>query len=84
MLLYIDVYLCIWRAGTKAELLAEAGRLGARLEMLRAGEAAAQATKPHEAADKDGRMLSLLLEWRQQRIAAIKAEIDRLNALAEQ
>jgi len=57
-------------------------RLSARLRHLVAGEAAAAAIIPDPETDADGRLLSLLKEWRQQRMAAIKLEISRLQRQA--
>jgi hypothetical protein len=69
--------------GTSQELQAEVKRLAKRLEELQAGEKAVASIKPH-ADDAGGRMLSMMLEWRQQRLRAIELEMQRLTALGGQ
>ena len=60
----------------------ELARLQARLYMLTADDAKVAAVQPDVIADPEGRTLSLLLEWRRQRLHAISAEIDRLHQVS--
>lgn len=72
--------LIFWRAftGSADEIKAEISRLQASLANLTAtAAAAASATAAPE--DEDGRLLSLLLMWRQQRRAALRKEVARLE-----
>lgn len=68
--------------GTPAQIQAEISRLTARLKTLQDGEAAVAAIKPDPALDPDGSRLATMLEWRQQRKAAIVREIPRLRRQA--
>jgi hypothetical protein len=71
--------LFLFAPGTPEELHQEVQRLEGRLQHLRAGEARVAAVAVDAAADPDGRMLALLLKWRQQRLRAIESEVDRLK-----
>jgi hypothetical protein len=70
-------------AGTVEEIQAEMQRLSERLKMLKAADADVALIKPHND-DPGGRMLSLMLKWRQQRLHAIESEIKRLEDLADE
>lgn len=65
-------------AGNQTQLEAEVARLQSTLANLTATDAAAAATVP-ASEDKNGRLLRLLLEWRQQRRAALEREVARLQ-----
>jgi len=65
-------------AGSCDDLQAEHNRLQDLLHTITAADASAKATPP-AVEDSNGRMLELLLAWRQQRQAAITAEMARLN-----
>lgn len=81
-LLPIPNPVCLLSAtGTPQEIHQEALRLESRLKHLQAGEARVAAVAADVAADPDGRMLVLLLKWRQQRLRAIEAELDRLKGV---
>lgn len=66
-------------AGTKEETQEEVARLKERLANVTSGDAAAAATKA-DPSDKSGRLLSLLLRWREERKATLQKEIDRQEA----
>ncbi|WIA24040.1 hypothetical protein OEZ85_013658 [Tetradesmus obliquus] len=68
--------------GTAQDIQAEVQRLSERLQALRAGDAAVAGIKVHSD-DPGGKMLPMLLEWRQQRLHAIKLELQRLADLRE-
>lgn len=69
--------------GTPSEIMAEVERLEAVHASLEVGSAAAAAVTAVPA-DKDGVLLGMLRQWREQRKAAVKQEIRRLKALALQ
>jgi hypothetical protein len=69
-------------AGTPAQIRAEIDRLTARLEMLKSRDATIAAIKPDANLDPEGHRLSVMLQWRNQRVAAIEAEIPRLQQQA--
>jgi hypothetical protein len=71
-------------AGTQQQLQAELARLRARLADVAAGDAAAAATVPDAAGDASGRLLRLLLTWRQQRKAGLQLQVARLEQLVRQ
>lgn len=74
------VHVCCMHCATGSceELQAEHNRLQDLLHTITAADASAKATPP-AVEDSNGRMLELLLEWRQQRQAAITAEMARLQ-----
>lgn len=63
-------------AGNREETQTELARLQGRLANVSAGDAAAAATKVAWS-DPGGRMLGLMLRWREERKAALQAEILR-------
>ena len=65
-------------AGTQEEIQTEITRLKARLANVTAGDAAAAATTA-VSTDKGGRLLSLILRWREERKEALQKEVDRLQ-----
>lgn len=69
---------CCCCTGNLSATWAEIDRLASILNHLENGNAAAAAVQPDELADPGGRYLSMLNEWRRQRIAAVHAEIRRL------
>lgn len=69
-------------AGSPAQIRAEIDRLTAKLAMLKSADATIAAIKPDANLDPEGRRLSVMLQWRNQRIAAIEAEIPRLQQQA--
>jgi hypothetical protein len=50
---------------------------------LQAGKAAVVSIKPH-ADDAGGRILLMMLQWRQQRLRALELEMQRLRTLDDQ
>jgi hypothetical protein len=70
-------------AGTAEEIHVEMQRLSGRLKALKAFDADVALMKAHKD-DPGGSMLSLMLEWRQQRLHAIGLEIQRLEDLANE
>jgi hypothetical protein len=64
--------------GSQIQLEAEVTRLQSTLANLTATNAAAAAAVP-AASDKGGQLLRIILEWRQQRQAAIEREVARLQ-----
>jgi hypothetical protein len=68
-------------AGSQQELRSERERLKTRLRKLTAGEARIAAIPVDSAVDPDGSILQLMLEWRQQRLRTITAEVERLTNL---
>lgn len=65
-------------AGNLSATWAEIDRLAALLAWLKNGTEAAAAVQPVELADPGGEYLSMLKEWRRQRIRAIDSELARL------
>jgi hypothetical protein len=70
------------RTGSPAEMQAERQRLAALVDQLQELEPLAAVQQPDASEDPDGGKLSLLLTWRRQRVAALKAEVARLDAAA--
>lgn len=70
-------------AGTAQDVETEVQRLSTRLAALKARDAAAASIETHSD-DPGGRILAMLLEWRQQRLRAIELEMQRLAALREE
>lgn len=68
-------------AGNTAQLKTELARLRERLEHVKSGDVMAEAVVVDTASDPEGRMLSLLKEWRRQRLGALAAEVHRIEQL---
>jgi hypothetical protein len=68
-------------AGTNDELRAEIARLKERQQTLTAADEELAAIEAEPDSDPDGTLLSLMREWRRQRLAAVAFEIERLEAI---
>lgn len=67
--------------GTSEQLQAEVDRLRDRLKRFTDAEPSLAAIQPDGESDPDGTLLSLMREWRGQRLAAIEFETQRLEAI---
>lgn len=67
--------------GTSEQLQAEVDRLRDRLKRFTDAEPSLAAIQPDGESDLDGTLLSLMREWRGQRLAAIEFETQRLEAI---
>lgn len=81
-MLLIQLCLMYTHAGTPTQLWQEAQRLLQRLSVLQRNNDSLAGLKPDADLDPDGRYLSMLLEWRQQRLRAIQREVRRLKQQA--